>query len=120
MSLIPEFVEPQKSSAGKLSLVQYESGQQEGEGRAAKTPKKRYFILKLLFVINFIIIFYYSPRLLNLAGTQAGKQSTGSKVATTRLTLILPLGRNHKYLRSYSTTGNIPNFTLKNKLNLLE
>ena len=42
MSLIPEFVEPQKSSAGKLSLVQYESGQQEGEGRAAKTPKKRY------------------------------------------------------------------------------
>ena len=56
MSLIPEFVEPQKSSAGKLSLVQYESGQQEGEGRAAKTPKKRYFILKLLFVI---IIFYY-------------------------------------------------------------
>ena len=52
MSLIPEFVEPQKSSAGKLSLVQYESGQQEGEGRAAKTPKKRYFILKLLFVIT--------------------------------------------------------------------
>ena len=40
MSLIPEFVEPQKSSAGKLSLVQYESGQQEGEGRAAKTQKK--------------------------------------------------------------------------------
>ena len=63
---------------------------------------------------------FLSPRLLNLAGTQAGKQSTGSKVATTRLTLILPLGRNHKYLRSYSTTGNIPNFTLKNKLNLLE
>ena len=58
MSLIPEFVEPQKSSAGKLSLVQYESGQQEGEGRAAKTPKKRYFILKLLFVIIIILLFF--------------------------------------------------------------
>ena len=60
MSLIPEFVEPQKSSAGKLSLVQYESGQQEGEGRAAKTPtKKRYFIiiLKLLFVIILLLFF---------------------------------------------------------------
>ena len=55
LSLIPEFVEPQKSSAGKLSLVQYESGQQEGEGRAAKTPKKRYFI----YIIEIIICYYY-------------------------------------------------------------
>ena len=54
MSLIPEFVEPQKSSAGKLSLVQYESGQQEGEGRAAKTQKK-----DILYIIEIIICYYY-------------------------------------------------------------
>ena len=58
MSLIPEFVEPQKSSAGKLSLVQYESGQQEGEGRAAKTPKKKKDII--------FILFYYYCFLINI------------------------------------------------------
>ena len=65
MSLIPEFVEPQKSSAGKLSLVQYESGQQEGEGRAAKTQKKDILYI-IIEIIILLLLFYYLLLLLLL------------------------------------------------------
>ena len=51
-----------------------------------------------IFFNNFIFINSYTHRLLNLAGPQGRKKSTGLKGGAGQITLFLAIGLNHKYL----------------------